>query len=1100
MHDLVDDILDDLIARVAKVRRWLLALGVLKTAALWLVCISVYIGLYALLDHRVHLGTSGRLLALVLLIGLLAVLSYYLVQTLRRDMTYSRAANHVENKRSFDQQLVAAVEYYEKGDTYPYSKGLARQLVVQVDTASRDFAFDSTVEKWRGYLLAGCVVLCLAVVAVFVHQNIVYFSAYFSRLIRPFSAIAPVPTTTFASITGDVVTAPDVPVTLTAEVKGRLPEVAELVLTRQDPAEPNETLRQSQRIAIHPTVDADGNVTLTAAPSFAALGHTTYRFETPDANSETHTITVAQPPTIESITALVSLPSEDEGQVLAVREEKIEDRTLAVLPSSRVELRIETTTPVREATACGLGKQPAVQTLNGARTFSVRFTADQPMALSFCLLGVEGLANSEPEELRVVLKADEPPQFKLRSPEGDCLATDVASVPVAFEITDDFGLEAAQLYCELPSGECLLLDTNDPQGARQARVSYTLELERYDLMIGDSVLYYAQARDIATEQKKADANCCSDIYFVEIRPYRQYWHPQPGGGPSNTPGAAADDLGAVLEYTRAILKKTWALAQTPVVIQRDRPKSEALSADVEYCIQTLTSLRDDPEAGFDDSMKAKIDEVIDLKTQAQRRLSISDANGALSPERDAYRLLRKLIDELHLKWNPPQSGQSVPQEKPERITLRENPDVETPQDQQRIENQLEKAQQKIDKLAREQKALRANLAKSFQEQSQSGGESQASESSSPSSGNSGQSSGSESQASDQQGDGSGAQVAQNAADQESQESTKGEEGQEGREGVTTEQMQSDSSGADSSASESQGQANQQDGAQKQTTEGSRGSQGQGQSGKGQAAKQGAPSHTDGSPSAQATADSQSDAVQSSAAADVRMRMLEARQKALRAQAAEVAQELAQMALPESSRQAGVRDQAKQRLDEAVENMKTFEEKLADLRYEPSASADKQAQMADLADAAARELVQAGEAIERGLSAGKPMTEAEKAEALARQLAEDAASLDESVSPEEREEMLERLKAAERLLESMATPQWANVSRGGGPGLVYTRGDTADDVKAARLLAQQFWSIAIQARDRQVRPVEDEPSDVEFVEAENEFFENAAKFKPQGDPK
>ena len=229
-----------------------------------------------------------------------------------------------------------------------------------------------------------------------------------------------------------------------------------------------------------------------------------------------------------------------------------------------------------------------------------------------------------------------------------------------------------------------------------------------------------------------------------------------------------------------------------------------------------------------------------------------------------------------------------------------------------------------------------------------------------------------------------------------------------------------------------------------------------------------------------------------------MRMLEAKQKALREQASEVSDELEQMALTEFSSHADVRDQTQQRIDKAVENMKAFEEKLSDLRYDPGTSTDQESPMADLADAAAHELTEAGRTIERGLSAGKPQSDAEKAQALAEQLAEDAESLDESVSPEERAQMLERLKEAERLLESMAGAQWATVSGGGsGSSLVYTKGGAGNRVEAARLLAQEFWSMAIQARERQVRPVEDEPSDVEFFEVENEFFENAAKFRPSG---
>ena len=51
-----------------------------------------------------------------------------------------------------------------------------------------------------------------------------------------------------------------------------------------------------------------------------------------------------------------------------------------------------------------------------------------------------------------------------------------------------------------------------------------------------------------------------------------------------------------------------------------------------------------------------------------------------------------------------------------------------------------------------------------------------------------------------------------------------------------------------------------------------------------------------------------------------------------------------------------------------------------------------------------------------------------------------------------------------------------------------------------MLSQQFWSIAIRARERSLRPMDDEPSDAEFFELENMFYESAAAFRPQRSPK
>ncbi|GAH58024.1 unnamed protein product, partial [marine sediment metagenome] len=67
--------------------------------------------------------------------------------------------------------------------------------------------------------------------------------------------------------------------------------------------------------------------------------------------------------------------------------------------------------------------------------------------------------------------------------------------------------------------------------------------------------------------------------------------------------------------------------------------------------------------------------------------------------------------------------------------------------------------------------------------------------------------------------------------------------------------------------------------------------------------------------------------------------------------------------------------------------------------------------------------------------------AKKAREMAEQLAEDADALDESVTPIEREQMLARLEAAKRLLESMAQPQWGTISKSSnrsGGGHVFTQ--------------------------------------------------------------
>ncbi|GAH72096.1 unnamed protein product, partial [marine sediment metagenome] len=151
---------------------------------------------------------------------------------------------------------------------------------------------------------------------------------------------------------------------------------------------------------------------------------------------------------------------------------------------------------------------------------------------------------------------------------------------------------------------------------------------------------------------------------------------------------------------------------------------------------------------------------------------------------------------------------------------------------------------------------------------------------------------------------------------------------------------------------------------------------------------------------------------------------------------------------------------------------------------------------ELLESAKRELDLARKALDAELVLDDEQIAAKKAREMAEQLAEDADALDESVTPIEREQMLARLEAAKRLLESMAQPQWGTISKSSnrsGGGHVFTQNPNIASARVARTMARHFWSIAINAKRHKAQLIEDERSDVKFYEMETEFFENAAKF-------
>ena len=181
----INEELDFLVSRVAKVRKWLAAIAILKTAAICLLFACLYIGGYILLDHRFNFSLPGRLIAFFLLLASTIFLVYKLSRLLLLEISYTNAANFIENNYSLNQQLVAAMEYYENKTDYPYSKALAEQLIIRVNKDSETFQFDSVIEKWRGLALAAFVFLGLSVVGFYIQHNISFLATYFARLTAP---------------------------------------------------------------------------------------------------------------------------------------------------------------------------------------------------------------------------------------------------------------------------------------------------------------------------------------------------------------------------------------------------------------------------------------------------------------------------------------------------------------------------------------------------------------------------------------------------------------------------------------------------------------------------------------------------------------------------------------------------------------------------------------------------------------------------------------------------------------------------------------------------------------------------------------------------
>lgn len=945
---------------------------VLKIAAVWLVSMSAYIGIYVWLDHQVNFGPAGRMIAFLILLAGSSMVLYFLIKFLVYDISLSAAAGYIENEHSFKQQLVTTVEYHQTKEDYPYSKSMAEHLVVQVEKDCSGFKFDSTVDKRPAYVCSVVILLCVSIVTFYINDNFLFFSRYFQRLVQPLSAVEPIPKTQLIPITEDITTKVYAEVDFKAALEGKQPGWVALALTMKNEKEGTdqeveEEYEYFDTMELQIKAEEDGREVLEASRMFADPGDYRYRFEADRARTPWHNVKVNAIPEIKSIRAEITLPDWfNPDQKERTYTEDIRDFALKVLPDSKVKLTVESSVDLQKAEMTDPDGSKVSMQQSKENEFTTSFTAQKEGSMQFDLLSKEGVSSDNLPQLQVMKKPDKPARFRLISPDGDYLATNVASVPVTFEVSDDFGIESISMHIEVMGEAPKELEIKYEKGDRNVTFTHVIELEDYDLTMGDGMVYYITAKDIDTGLSSSKAAASSEVYFIEIRPYEQWWTMELSNpGPPMPPPV---ELLEILENTRAILKNTWAVANKPKLSDADRSKLDNINSDLKYCAEKLVLQRDNPENAFGKPDKMVLNEVLAGYKDAMGLLNDHDASTALPSVKQAYTILRKFIIELEMKLKKPE-GKSVNEKKPEGIKLQVIVEPDEPE-KEKVANELQQLTQKLDKLAKDQKKIKKDVEQLIDQQQQNSESQSSSQSKSPSTSQS---------------------SSQSKSPGESQSNSPGKGSPSGKDGQ----------------GRSPGQ-----------TPSSSGKQGTNQS-----------NRPGGKPSPNG---SSRPGKKNAASGEERLKMIQAMQKGLQDRLSAIKQKLEGLPSISKDPQDPIRSEAKKNMDEAIEQMNTVQNKLFEARGQTQISQEQSAGMIDSLDQIEEILRTATDKLDSEITADQAQALAKKAQKLAEEIAELAKELDTSLSDVQRQEMLQRLEAAKQLLASMQEAQWAKVSGGGPP--------------------------------------------------------------------
>src|SRR5262245_22418309 len=229
---------------------------------------------------------------------------------------------------------------------------------------------------------------------------------------------------------------------------------------------------------------------------------------------------------------------------------------------------------------------------------------------------------------------------------------------------DDYGVKQLQLFYSAngapPKSVSLY---GGPKPLPEVTASHTIYLEEMGLKPGDFVSYYAKATD--TDGTQGAKTATSDIYFVQIRPFKKDYKPAQsqamGGGGG---GGAGQQVGELSRQQREIVSATFNVV-------RDKPKlkAEKFRENVVFLNLAQAKLREQVEE-LVGKLKARIgvvdqgfNKIAELLPQAVGEMKSAEgelkglkADSALSPEQRALKLLQQAEEQYELQVSMQNGG------------------------------------------------------------------------------------------------------------------------------------------------------------------------------------------------------------------------------------------------------------------------------------------------------------------------------------------------------------------------------------------------------------------------------------------------------------
>lgn len=566
--------------------------------------------------------TSVTAFRVVAWTAVLLVTLRFLVSPLARRVSDEQVALYLEeHEPDLEARVLSALEVAttreggdEPAEITRTSPVLARRVVESAIESCRKIEFGRRIERSSlqrsGGILSATVVLSLA----FLLFGPGYLRHGMSALLSPTRSAEEASPYSIRVEPGDVTVARGSDQVVKAELKGFRNEEVDLLWRRGDGSsfEPLPMIE-----------DGDGGYEVLLLDLDEP---TEYFVRSGGVRSDVFTIEVADLPAVERLeleyrfpdyTGLPPRTVENGGDIAAVRGTVVRVSVVPTMtvPGGRLSLDDSSSIPLRLGRDGGLSAE-----LEVTREGFYQVELERP--------GAGQMVRGSPLYTIDVLD-DQPPSVSFSEPGRDTHASAIDEVFVEARADDDYGIGRLELVFSVNGGpeERTRLFARGASPMARVSAGHTFFLEEYDLEPGDVIAYWARAVDDAPGSGQ---EATSDIYFLQIRPFRQDFREADDRGSPQGGARSAGPETLLSQRQREIVAGTFNLVR-----DRDRYSEDQLDDNRALLATAQGQLRDQVTTLLERvSARARLSGGSEFEQVAQ---SLEQAGPAMDEARDRLR-------------------------------------------------------------------------------------------------------------------------------------------------------------------------------------------------------------------------------------------------------------------------------------------------------------------------------------------------------------------------------------------------------------------------------------------------------------------------------